>query len=1585
MKSSTCFLFASFLVLSMAQSVRAQVNPGLPPLNDFSNGKFDVVNISNRNILFRIPIREKAGAIPFSAALVWNIGMSLNRNGGLQPPQMQFSAIAGTSVVAHSTTTQSCGSDPHDQLYSNFFFMDANQTTHLFPAINLDADRCIYPSGTATNAASDNSGYVMTVNISAGTIYVYDVAGNLAGAVGISGGATGGFTDTNGNSISISYSTYPNGTYTDTLGQPVLTVNNHTYSYTDAVGATRAVTVNYSSYTEQSHSCWNDYGPWPATSLPSSVSMPDGSSYGITYEVTPGFPNSVTGRIAKVTLPTGGSISYSYTGGSNGLDCSSQSWYAPIVTRTLTNSDGSTAVWKYDGQTLAAPQVLVTDPYNNDTVYTFGAGLGPGYGEANYGFESQKLIYTGSHSTGTLLKTVVTCYNGNTTNCATTSPQAGTPITEKDTTTTIAGMTTSSQSRLTFNSYGLLTRDREYDFGASTPSSDHTLSYGSYSGGSCSSLGTYINNRVCSAVTKNGTGTILAQTNNSYDARGNLTTASSLVSGSTYLTGSFTYNANGTIATSTDVNGAQSTPTYGACNGLMPTSIAEPLSLSVSMTWDCNGGVMTSQTDENGQTSYLNYFVNSSADPLWRPLQTKDALGNLTNFTYGVNSTESAMLFNNGASTVDVLTTIDGLGQAIITQKRQAPGAANWDTVSTTYDKMGRVASVSQPCTTTVGAPCPATPATTFQFDAVSRPTLTTDAGNGTVSYSYTKNDALVTVGPAPAGENTKRKQNEYDGLGRLTSVCELTSSTGSGSCAQSSAQTGYWTKYTYDPIGRLTGVTQNAQGSPTQGRTYSYDDLGRLLSEINPESNTTQYFYDTAPSTPGVACSGTYNRDLVKTYDANGDTTCYTYDGLHRKLTASYPAGPNAASTSTSNFVYDASSFTCTSPNGNLKTRLAEAYTGTSASKITDMAYCYSPRGEVTDAYESTPHSSGYYHATSGYWANGVLQSLGGVGTQSAYTYGVDGEGRPYTATQGTHNFVTGTTYNAASQPLAVSLYNNDGDNDSYTYDSNTGRMTNYTFTVGATPKSMSGTLTWNANGTLSKLAITDGFNSGGTETCKYGDPTASIAGYDDLSRIISANCGTPWSQSFSYDPFGNITKSGSVTWMPGYNQSTNQYTLGGTGYDSKGNLLNDSFHSYVWDVNSHPVTITSPNGSTTCGTAGVTCLTYDASSRMVEKNIAGTYSEIEYSPVGKVAVMNGGTQAQGYVRLPGGLVLSPSPADTFWHTDWLGSARLASSASQRTITFDRAFAPFGEMYNTVTGGTANPGFTGDTQDTVSGTYDTENRELNPNQGRWISPDPAGAVAANATNPQSWNLYSYVLNNPANAVDPDGLDCATADEHGVTINPGDCPGNDPNNEYYFDCDGCLMSATSASIDENGDLILTIGTTSNGEPLLAAISNFDHSDSNNDQLNPFAQAVFSQPIFNNAAGTVNALGMLEASIMAPWAVAAAQCSMGGSRGGCAANMALAVLPEVGALGEGATLLRAGRGLHAAEILEKAGGFAQATKDFESLPGVERTIGNVKVKDLADGTKVVLRDFSGDGRPTLEIQHPSGEVTKYRYN
>ena len=49
--------------------------------------------------------------------------------------------------------------------------------------------------------------------------------------------------------------------------------------------------------------------------------------------------------------------------------------------------------------------------------------------------------------------------------------------------------------------------------------------------------------------------------------------------------------------------------------------------------------------------------------------------------------------------------------------------------------------------------------------------------------------------------------------------------------------------------------------------------------------------------------------------------------------------------------------------------------------------------------------------------------------------------------------------------------------------------------------------------------------------------------------------------------------------------------------------------------------------------------------------------------------------------------------------------------------------------------------------------------RYYSSTQGRFTSPDPLSAPACAHPNvPQSWNLYTYVLNNPLKLVDPDGM-----------------------------------------------------------------------------------------------------------------------------------------------------------------------------------------------------------------------------------
>jgi hypothetical protein len=137
--------------------------------------------------------------------------------------------------------------------------------------------------------------------------------------------------------------------------------------------------VSYTSYSIQTNfgcSGVSEFGPTNEY-LISSISYPDGTSYSFAYEPTPGYSNKYTGRLASVTVPEGGKIEYSYSGGSNGIECSDGG--AAVLTRSMPNDPltPSASYTRTLGFNTATPPVeisthtVVVDGLSNTADYDF--------------------------------------------------------------------------------------------------------------------------------------------------------------------------------------------------------------------------------------------------------------------------------------------------------------------------------------------------------------------------------------------------------------------------------------------------------------------------------------------------------------------------------------------------------------------------------------------------------------------------------------------------------------------------------------------------------------------------------------------------------------------------------------------------------------------------------------------------------------------------------------------------------------------------------------------------------------------------------------------------------------------------------------------------------------------------------------------------------------------------------------------------------------------------------------------------------------------------------------------------------------
>jgi len=123
------------------------------------------------------------------------------------------------------------------------------------------------------------------------------------------------------------------------------------------------------------------------------------------------------------------------------------------------------------------------------------------------------------------------------------------------------------------------------------------------------------------------------------------------------------------------------------------------------------------------------------------------------------------------------------------------------------------------------------------------------------------------------------------------------------------------------------------------------------------------------------------------------------------------------------------------------------------------------------------------------------------------------------------------------------------------------------------------------------------------------------------------------------------------------------------------------------------------------------------------------------------------------------------------FYLNDPLGTRR-AQTDAYGVLEQTCQSLPFGDALNCTQSAVAptEHHFTGKERDSESGNDYFSARYYASTMGRFMAADPSGLDYADQSNPQSFNLYSYVRNNPLSFIDPSGLETAVYGDANCTI-----------------------------------------------------------------------------------------------------------------------------------------------------------------------------------------------------------------------
>ncbi|HUS10906.1 MAG TPA: RHS repeat-associated core domain-containing protein, partial [Pyrinomonadaceae bacterium] len=197
--------------------------------------------------------------------------------------------------------------------------------------------------------------------------------------------------------------------------------------------------------------------------------------------------------------------------------------------------------------------------------------------------------------------------------------------------------------------------------------------------------------------------------------------------------------------------------------------------------------------------------------------------------------------------------------------------------------------------------------------------------------------------------------------------------------------------------------------------------------------------------------------------------------------------------------------------------------------------------------------------------------------------------------------------------------------------------------------------------------------------------------------------------------------------------------------------NLTHDAAgHAFGYDAENKQGTY--DGGATTNG--GATYY-YDGGGKRVKKVVGGptmVTSVFVYNIAGQLIAEYGGTSGSG--------------GTSYLTSDTLGTPRVITGPNQ-AIKARHDYLPFGEELSIGSGGRASAqGYVGDNLRQKFTQYEWDNesnldyakaRYYSSGQGRFTSVDPL-MRSASIGDPQTFNRYSYVLNDPMNSTDPTGL-----------------------------------------------------------------------------------------------------------------------------------------------------------------------------------------------------------------------------------